>query len=89
MILRIVAAEVCGSHSLRLAFNDGTRKSVDVQPLLSGPIFEPLRDPGYFAGATLDPICGTVVRPNGADFAPEALYELVPVEEPSAASFDR
>ena len=84
MILRIVEAEVCGSHSLRLAFNDGARKTVDVQPLLSGPIFEPLREPGYFARATLDPICGTVVWPNGADFAPEALYELVPVEEPSA-----
>jgi hypothetical protein len=86
MILRIVEAEVCGSYSLRLAFNDGTRKTVNVQPLLSGPIFEPLRDPGYFAKVRLDSVCGTVVWPNGADFAPEALHESVPVEEPSAAS---
>ena len=76
MILRIREARVCGPHSLRLTFNDGTAKQVDVHPLLDGPIFEPLRDPAYFSLATLDPICGTVVWPNGADFAPEALHEL-------------
>ena len=76
MILRICEAEVCGPHSLRLRFNDGTTKQVDVSPLLDGTIFEPLRDPAYFAMMTLDSICGTVVWPNGADFAPEAFHEL-------------
>jgi hypothetical protein len=76
MILRICEARVCGPHSLRLTFNDGTTKQVNVHPLLDGPIFEPLRDHAYFATITVDPICGTVVWPNGADFAPEALYEL-------------
>ena len=85
MILHVVTAEVCGQHLLRLAFNDGTHKTVDVGPLLSGPIFEPLRDQAYFARAELDPVCGTVVWPNGADFAPDALHELAAVEEPSAA----
>lgn len=84
MILRIVEAEVCGPHCLRLAFNDGTGKAVDVRPLLEGPVFEPLREPAYFARVALDPLCGTVVWPNGADFAPEALYELAPVEEVTA-----
>jgi hypothetical protein len=85
MILRIVEAKVCGPHLLRLTFNDGTRKAVDVGPLLTGPVFEPLRDPTYFARAELDRVCGTVVWPNGADFAPEALHELAAVEEPTAA----
>jgi hypothetical protein len=76
MILRIREARVSGPHSLRLTFNDGTTKQVNVNPLLDGPIFEPLRDPAYFARVTLDSICGTVVWPNGADFAPEALQEL-------------
>jgi Protein of unknown function (DUF2442) len=76
MILRIREARVCGPHSLRLTFNDGTTKQVDVRPLLDGPIFEPLRDPAYFARMSLDTICGTVVWPNGADFAPEALHDL-------------
>ena len=76
MILRVLPAEVIGPHHLRLAFNDGTQGIVDVISLLSGPIFEPLRDPTYFAKAWLDPICGTVSWPNGADFAPEALHAL-------------
>jgi Protein of unknown function (DUF2442) len=67
---------VCGPHALSLTFNDGTAKQVDVRPLLEGNIFEPLRDPAYFATMTLDSICGTVVWPNGADFAPEALHAL-------------
>ncbi len=85
MILHIVEAKVCGPHLLQLAFNDGSRKTVDVSALLNGPIFEPLRDPGYFARAELDRVCGTVVWPNGADFAPEALQELAAVEQPTPA----
>jgi hypothetical protein len=84
MILRIVNATVCDSYSLDLKFNDGTSKRVNVLPLLDGPIFEPLHDPRYFAQAALDRVVGTVVWPNGADFAPESLYELAPepVEQP-------
>lgn len=83
MILRITAAEVCGPHSLRVAFNDGTSKTVDLWPLLEGPVFQPLRDPNYFARVLLDPVCGTVVWPNGADLAPEALHQLRPQPEPA------
>jgi hypothetical protein len=85
MILRIREARVCGPHSLRLTFSDATTKQVDVAPLLDGPIFEPLRDPAYFSHATLDATCGTVVWPNGADFAPEALHEL-PAESMSESA---
>ena len=76
MILRVNEALVCGPYSLWLAFNDGTSKRVNVHSLLERPIFEPLEDPAYFANGKLDSVCGTVVWPNGADFAPEALYEL-------------
>ena len=73
---RVVKAEVSGAHSLDLTFNDGTRKQVDLFPLLEGPVFERLRDPVFFSRVVLDPVAGTVVWPNGADIAPEALYEL-------------
>ena len=81
MIRRIQRAEVCGPHALRLLFNDGTEKAVDVKPLLKGPVFEPLRDDAFFRCVALDPVTGTVVWPNGADLAPEALYGLPALSE--------
>jgi hypothetical protein len=84
MILRIVRAKVVGDYLLELAFNDGVAKCINVRPLLEGPVFEPLLDRAYFARAALDPVCGTVVWPNGADLAPEAFHALSP--EPVGAS---
>ena len=73
---RVVKAEACGEHSLDLTFKDGTRRRVDLRPLLEGRVFEPLLDPRYFALVDLDRVAGPVVWPNGADIAPETLYEL-------------
>jgi len=75
---RVVKADASGPHSLNVTFKDGTRKQVNILPLLKGPVFEPLRDPVFFAQVVLDPVAGTVVWPNGADIAPEALYDLPP-----------
>jgi hypothetical protein len=80
MILRIAAAKLIGPHALDLTFNDGVRKRVDVAALLDGSIFEPLRARRYFAKVKPAAECGTVVWPNGADFAPEALYQLPEME---------
>lgn len=76
MILRITKATVCGPYRLRLTFNDGLDKTVDLKDELTGPIFQPLRERGFFDQVALDRVCGTVTWPNGADFAPEALHEL-------------
>ena len=65
----------CGGFAT-MELTDVAIKHVDVQPLLRGPVFEPLLREDFFAQVSLDPTCGTVVWPNGADFAPEALYEL-------------
>ena len=37
-------------------------------------MFQPLKDPEYFANFTLD---DTLTWPNGADFAPEFLHDRV------------
>ena len=86
MTLRIDEAEVCGKHSLRLAFNDGTRKRVNLLPLLDGPDYEPVRNPSYFRRVVLDLVAGSVVWPDGADLAPQALYDL-PAESDESGRF--
>jgi hypothetical protein len=79
-ILHILEVEVIRDFILKIEFNDGTVKVVDVGPLMTGPVFEPHHDPAFFARVTIDPVAQTVVWPNGADLAPEALYELESLE---------
>ena len=78
-MVRVSEAKLAGKHALRLRFNDKTEGTVNLWPELEGPMFEALRDPGYFASFRLDPELHTVVWPNGADFAPDFLYELAKV----------
>ena len=73
-MIRVTDVEVLDGYRLRLGFSDGTHRIVDLATELSGPIFEPLRDPSLFRQVRLDYELGTVVWPNGADLAPEALY---------------
>ena len=83
MIVHVTEVRVAGPHSLELAFDNGVRKRVNLRRELYGPIFEPLCDPAYFAQAALDPDTGTVAWPNGADFAPDYLFQLEPEEVPA------
>ncbi len=75
----VVHAEYRSGFRIRLTFNDGSEKTVDFQRWLLGPVFEPVRDPDYFKGFFLDG--WTVAWPNGADIAPETLYDAEAVEE--------
>lgn len=52
---------------------------VDLAEELDGPVFEPLKDPNYFARFQVNPDTGTIEWPNRADFAPEFLYAKVRV----------
>jgi len=57
-----------------LVFDDDLEGDVDFTEYLSkGPIFEPLADLEFFRKATIEG--GTVAWLNGADIAPERLYE--------------
>lgn len=74
----IKAVEHLGGFRLRLTFADGLLFDLDLEEKLQGhvgTVFEPLRDPEFFARASVDPEIGTVVWPNGADLAPDALHE--------------
>jgi len=79
-------------YAYGIAFDDGSEGEVDLaEYIASGPVFEPLRDLAFFRQARIEG--GTIAWPNGADIAPETLYERVKIAndapESTAAPGDR
>ena len=69
----VVRAEYRGGHRVHVVFGDGVESTIDFSAWLTGPIFQPLLDPDYFQRFFIE--AGTLNWPNGADIAPETLYE--------------
>jgi hypothetical protein len=74
----VVSAKHEGGFRIRLVFDDGLEATVDFERWLSGPVFEPVRAPRYFSRFYIEG--GGVAWPNGADIAPETLYEAARAE---------
>ncbi|MFM9971477.1 MAG: DUF2442 domain-containing protein [Burkholderiales bacterium] len=77
MIPRVVEVRPLKDYKLWLRFHDGVIGIVDLSGELWGPIFEPLKDNALFSQAAIHPELETVTWPNGADLAPEFLYQAV------------
>ena len=72
----ITLVEVLHDHVVRLRFADGVEKTIDLDPYLHGPVFAQIRDDqNEFLAMKVDLEAGTIVWPNGADLAPDVLYE--------------
>ena len=71
-IPRVTGVEVRPPYGLHLTFDDGVTRNVDLADDLWGRMFEPLKDPAFFAQVTIDH--GTVVWPNGLDLDPLVLH---------------
>ena len=74
-IHRVHRVEVVGPHALRVEFDDGTSQAIDLEPVLAGALYGPLRDPAVFRQVRIDPEVHTLVWPNGADFDPATLHD--------------
>jgi hypothetical protein len=63
-----------GKYVYSIKFDDGVEGDIDFSEYLSrGPVFQSIRDNKVFSKATVEG--GTISWPNGADIAPETLYE--------------
>jgi len=77
VIPKVIEARYQHDFTVHIRFADGTEGDVDLADELCGEVFEPLKDPKVFRSFTVHPEFHTLCWPNGADLAPEFLYEKV------------
>ncbi len=79
MFPRVIEARHVRDFIVLVRFQDGVQGEVDLEPQLHGEVFEPLKNPQHFQQFRIDADLHTLVWPNGADFAPEFLYQRAQV----------
>ncbi|MEA1989994.1 MAG: DUF2442 domain-containing protein [Pseudomonadota bacterium] len=75
MLPKLREARYQGDYRVWVKFDDGVEGEVNLEAELWGEIFQPLKEMARFAELVMDKELGTIVWPNGADFAPEFLYQ--------------
>ena len=75
MIISVIDARYAGDYRVWLRFSDGLTGEIDLEDELWGEVFEPLKEKQEFSKLRADKELDTIVWPNGADFAPEFLYQ--------------
>ncbi|MFP3874936.1 MAG: DUF2442 domain-containing protein [Thiohalophilus sp.] len=75
MLSKLKQAKYQGDYRIWLSFADGVEGEIDLSGELWGEMFEPLNDKEQFSQFELNAELGTITWPNGADFAPEFLYQ--------------
>lgn len=74
LIAKVKSVTVPELYKIKVTFDDDSEKTIDLENLLSGPMFGPLKDPLIFKAVKTDPETSIIVWPNGADFDPATLY---------------
>jgi hypothetical protein len=74
MFIEVVKAEYLDGYRIKLLFNNGETKIADLSHSLNGSVFAPLKDIDYFKRFSIK--FNTIEWENGADLAPEYLYEI-------------
>jgi sugar phosphate isomerase/epimerase len=75
MIPKVIEARHVKDYRVWMRFQDGTEGEIDLKDKLWGEVFEALKDVSVFRKLRVDPELDTIVWPNGADLAPEFLYQ--------------
>lgn len=76
MIPDVVEVKYITDSRVWLRFDDGLRGELDLAQFMKfDGIFEALKDKTTFASVFVNSELGTICWPNGADVAPELLYD--------------
>jgi hypothetical protein len=77
MIPRVVEVKPLDGFHLWVCFQDGIVGTIELVNESWRPMFKPLKNPDLFFQASVNTELETVTWPNGADLAPEFLYQQV------------
>jgi hypothetical protein len=77
MIPKVEKAIYQKNYVIEIHFSDGVYGDINLKDELYGELFEPLKDLTFFKKFKVHPDFHTLCWPNGADFAPEFLYENI------------
>lgn len=80
-LIKATNVEYLNGYRLKIAFDDGVVKIVDMYDILTGELLGELKDIEIFKQVKVDPDFGCLVWPNDADIATDALYEMGQSEE--------
>jgi hypothetical protein len=75
MLPKVLHVQALAGYRLEVRFNDGMQGVVDLSSDLWGPVFEPLKDPSFFAQVFVRD--GAVTWPNDVDLCPHSMYEQI------------
>ena len=74
-LIDVADVRVLARYVVALTFASGSQRVIDLEPLLWGPMFEPLvAHYELFRQIKVDPESRTIVWPNGADISPRTLF---------------
>ena len=75
-IIDVTDVGILRDRVVRLTFDNGEVRDIDLAPLLWGPAFEALADDEVFVQVRVDDEAGTIVWPGGADISAHTLYTM-------------
>ena len=80
----VTKANYISDFKMELTFNNGIIGVVDFRDKFDLPIYKPLKNKDFFKTFKLN--SWTIEWENGADFAPEFLYELIEKQKTKQAN---
>ena len=75
-MISVKKAKYLGQYKLEIEFSTGDIKEVDLEQHLEGEVFEPIKKVEYFKTVKVNPEFETIYWENGADIAPEFLFDI-------------
>jgi hypothetical protein len=78
-MIKVKNASYYRDYKITIEFDNGEYGVIDLEKSLWGPVFEPLKDIELFKKFKVSKTFYTIVWDNGADIAPEFLYNQLKI----------